>query len=117
MARIATVNYHVRSSARPAYQIDAGGVVGKLVSPEHAETTVEVKDVRNGETAVSFSDDAVMFERLPTGVASFGDDNRRYAGMVPHRWGRLLNGTGGRPLMEIKGRFSLFYKIFNFRFT
>lgn len=75
MARIATVNYHVRSSARPAYQIDAGGVVGKLVSPEHAETTVEVKDVRNGETAVSFSDDAVMFERLPTGVASFDDDN------------------------------------------
>ncbi|MEM7156428.1 MAG: CmcJ/NvfI family oxidoreductase [Myxococcota bacterium] len=68
---MATVNYHVQSAHRPTYQIDAGGVTGKIVSPEHVETTVRVKDVRSGEASVSFSDDAVMFEHLPTGVTSF----------------------------------------------
>lgn len=66
MSRTATVNYHVRSDERQAYQIDAGGVVGQVVSPEHAPTEVDLKDQRLGEADVSFDADGVEFAVLPT---------------------------------------------------
>ena len=61
MPRIAKVNYHVHKDERQAFHIDAGGVVGKLISPELVATPIQVKDVRCGEVAVSFIG---RFERL-----------------------------------------------------
>lgn len=73
MPTVGTVNYHVHSPTRQAYQIDAGGVVGRLISPEHAVTDVKVHDVRAGEARVSFAEDSVGFVHIPTQVASFTD--------------------------------------------
>ncbi|MEM6995707.1 MAG: CmcJ/NvfI family oxidoreductase [Myxococcota bacterium] len=77
MTRSATVNYHVRRGGRPVYEIDAGGVVGEIVSPEHAKTVVAVGDVRGGEVSVSFRQDGLMFEHAPSRVASFDGENWR----------------------------------------
>ncbi len=71
MPRTATVNYHVHKAERQGFQIDAGGVVGNLISPELAVTEVRVNDVRAGEAAISFGRDAVAFIEAPTEVASF----------------------------------------------
>jgi hypothetical protein len=78
MPRIGKVNYHVHKDERQAFHIDAGGVVGKLVSPELVATPIPVKDIRCGEAAVSFGADSVEFARAPTGVRSFsnGEDWR-----------------------------------------
>lgn len=73
MPRIGRVNYHVHRPGRQAYHIDAGGVVGRLISPEHALTDVPVNDVRAGEARVSFATDSVTFEQVPTAVASFAE--------------------------------------------
>ena len=78
MARTANVNYHIHSPSRQAYHIDAGGIVGKLVSPEHAVTLVTLHDVRTG-TAASFEHDSVGFFDFPSKVQSF-DDNRDWQG-------------------------------------
>lgn len=76
MPRIAKVNYHVHQHERQAFHIDAGGVVGKLISPELVATPIQVKDLRCGEVAISFEEDFVAFARTPTKVRSFtnGED-------------------------------------------
>ena len=76
MPRIGKVNYHVYKDERQAFHIDAGGVVGNLISPELVATPVQVKDVQCGEASVTFSDDSVAFARTPTKVRSFtnGED-------------------------------------------
>ncbi|MEM8970490.1 MAG: CmcJ/NvfI family oxidoreductase [Pseudomonadota bacterium] len=76
MPRIAKVNYHVHKDERQAFHIDAGGVIGKLISPELVATPIQVKDVRCGEVAVSFNADSVVFAQTPTRVLSFtnGED-------------------------------------------
>lgn len=71
MPRTATVNYHVHSPARQAFHIDAGGVVGKLISPELVACEVPVRDVRGGEATASFTEDSVTFARASTRVGSF----------------------------------------------
>ena len=71
MPRIATVNYHLHGPDRPAYQIDAGGVAGKIVSPPHDVTRIEVRDQRTGEADVTFARDGIAFEHVPTAVADF----------------------------------------------
>ncbi|MEM6759677.1 MAG: CmcJ/NvfI family oxidoreductase [Pseudomonadota bacterium] len=74
MPRTATVNYHVHASERQAYHIDAGGVVGKIVSPQHAVTEVELTDVR-ATGGVSFERDSVAFLTAPSTVRAFEEDN------------------------------------------
>ncbi len=71
MSHAGTVNYHVHKRERQAFEIDAGGVVGRLVSPELAPTRVAVRDVRRGEAEVRFHRDSVGFERAPSLVADF----------------------------------------------
>lgn len=71
MPRMGTVNYHVHRPERQAFHIDAGGVVGKLLSPELSATQVAVRDVRTGEAEVSFQNDGISFEILPSEVTSF----------------------------------------------
>lgn len=73
MTRTAIVNYHVHSPERQAYHIDAGGVVGKIVSPEHAVTEVQLTDVRT-DTPVTFDRDSVEFLSAPSTVDGFGQD-------------------------------------------
>ncbi|MEL6919927.1 MAG: CmcJ/NvfI family oxidoreductase [Pseudomonadota bacterium] len=74
MTQSATVNYHVHAPERQAYHIDADGVVGKIVSPKHAVTEVQLTDVRaNG--GVRFDDDSVGFLTAPSSVSAFDQDH------------------------------------------
>jgi len=74
MTRTAMVNYHVHAAERQAYHIDAGGVVGNLVSPEHAETEVNLRDIR-AEGGVTFDHDSVGFLTAPSKVSTLGQGN------------------------------------------
>ena len=70
MTRTATVNYHVHKPERQAYHIDAGGIVGEMISPEHAVTEVTLHDTRNG-TLADFESDSLGFYIAPTSVTDF----------------------------------------------
>lgn len=74
MTRSATVKYHVHKPFRQAFELDALGIAGNLVSPELAPTIVALTDTRASSDAVSFSSDAVEFFRLPTAVEAFSGD-------------------------------------------
>ena len=74
MTRTGTVNYHVHKPERQAFHIDAGGVVGNLISPELAATDVSVRGVRKGEAQVNFQVDSVAFRHFPTNVTAFKGD-------------------------------------------
>lgn len=74
MTRTATVNYHVHKPHRQAFELDAGGIAGNLISPELAPTSVELADVRATPTSVTFASDAVEFTPLATQVRDFSGD-------------------------------------------
>ena len=76
MRRTATVNYHIHKSERQAFELDAGGIIGNLISPELAPADVELDDMRTSARSVSFSDDAVEFADFPSAVRSFGIDDK-----------------------------------------
>lgn len=71
MNRTGSVNYHVHKPERQAFEIDAGGVVGCLISPELAPTPIMVRDARDDEDAVRFDRDSVDFATAPSAVNSF----------------------------------------------
>ena len=73
MTNTATVNYHVHKPFRQAFKLDAGGIEGNLISPELAETTVPLLDVRAGDVAPHFNDVSVGFATAPSAVTSFAD--------------------------------------------
>ena len=73
MTRIATVNYHVHKPERQAFELDAGGIVGNLISPELAPTEVAVLDARAKDVHPSFEDASVAFADVPTKVCDFDD--------------------------------------------
>ena len=73
MTKQGSVNYHVHKPERQAFHIDAGGVVGKMISPELQTTQVRVHDVRGGDHEVTFAEDSVGFARVPTQVSDFSD--------------------------------------------
>lgn len=75
MTRTATVNYHVHEPERQAFELDAGGIVGNLISPELAQTSVEVADMRSAPVPVTFASDAVEFAHAPTGVSDYSGTN------------------------------------------
>jgi len=70
MTQVGTVNYHVHKPERQAFEIDPGGVVGCLVSPELVATDVRVLDERD-EVSVRFQTDSVAFEKVPSVVTDF----------------------------------------------
>ena len=88
MTQMATVNYHFHKSERQAYHIDAGGVVGELISPEHAVTEVKVRDVRSS-AYVSFAQDSVGFFNAPAEVSAF-DENRAWQAVYDQELTSLL---------------------------
>ncbi|WP_298934828.1 CmcJ/NvfI family oxidoreductase [uncultured Ruegeria sp.] len=71
MTRTATVNYHVHKSYRQAFELDAGGIAGNLISPELAATSVVLADNRTTTSSVSFACDAVEITPLKTQVRDF----------------------------------------------
>ncbi|MEP5154527.1 CmcJ/NvfI family oxidoreductase [Planktotalea sp.] len=73
MTQTATVNYHVHKPERQAFELDAGGIVGNLISPELTPTRVNVLDVRLGERG-EFKGQSVGFTEFPSEVHSFGED-------------------------------------------
>ena len=74
MTQTATVNYHVHKPERQAFQLDAGGIAGNLISPELAPTKVAVFDERAVGVETTFEDASVAFVEFPTKVRSFDDD-------------------------------------------
>jgi len=72
MSATATVNYHVSSPGEQAFHIDAGGEVGKIISPVLAPTEVTVEDVRRASVPVDFAHDGVSFVDSASAVTSFG---------------------------------------------
>lgn len=73
MTETATVNYHVHKPERQAFELDARGIVGNLISPELAPTQVKVRDVRTGDLG-GFNDQSVGFTQSATKVQSFVED-------------------------------------------
>lgn len=71
MALTATVNYHVHKEKRQAFELDAGGIDGNLISPELAATEVQLSDARLTKNFVSFGADAVEFATWPSAVLDF----------------------------------------------
>lgn len=74
MHRHGHVNYHVHKPHRQAFHIDAGGVVGKMISPELTRTKIDVNDVRSDAVSVEFSKDSVSFAHVPTSVRDFTNE-------------------------------------------
>ncbi len=74
MTGTATVNYHVHKDERQAFELDAGGIIGNLISPELAPTKVRLNDVRLSMHTPQFAQDAVEFAKFPTAVAGFDGD-------------------------------------------
>ncbi len=73
MTRSALVNYHVHKDTRQAFELDVGGIVGNLISPELAPTRVELIDTRTAASTISFAEDGVEFASRPSAVESFSD--------------------------------------------
>lgn len=71
MTQTATVYYHVHKPERQAFELDAGGIAGNLISPELAPTQVKVSDARGSISGAAFADTSVGFTSAPTTVASF----------------------------------------------
>ncbi|MEM8978276.1 MAG: CmcJ/NvfI family oxidoreductase [Pseudomonadota bacterium] len=78
MTQTATVNYHVHKAERQAFELDAGGIIGNLVSPELAPTEVQIFDERAEDVAPIFQEASVSFARFATEVKTFdeGEDWR-----------------------------------------
>ncbi|WP_299951973.1 CmcJ/NvfI family oxidoreductase [uncultured Ruegeria sp.] len=74
MTQTATVNYHLHKPYRQAFELDAGGILGNLVSPELAATSVVLADNRATTNTVTFASDAVEFIALKTQVRDFAGD-------------------------------------------
>ena len=74
MTQTATVNYHVHKPQLQAFELDAGGIVGNLISPELAPTPVNVLDERTQPIKAQFETDSVGFTSFPTSVDDFADD-------------------------------------------
>lgn len=74
MTRTATVNYHVHKPEQQAFELDAGGIIGNLISPELASTKVQVLDERTASLRTSFQDESVGFANAPSKVQSFNED-------------------------------------------
>jgi len=75
MGATATVNYHIHKQERQAFELDAGGIAGNLISPELVETRVTVQDERNNDVVTSFKQASVAFAAFDTSVDVLDDDH------------------------------------------
>lgn len=70
----ASVNYHVKSDAPQAFEFDADGVIGQLISPELITTTIKVDDLRNTKTQPNFQTDGITFIKHASEITQFKDE-------------------------------------------
>jgi hypothetical protein len=75
MTTTATVNYHIHKPERQAFELDAGGVLGNLISPELLATQVTVHDVRVGDAEITFKQASVGFAEFETDVDVLRNDD------------------------------------------
>ncbi|WP_136443950.1 CmcJ/NvfI family oxidoreductase [Pacificoceanicola onchidii] len=99
MLRQGHVNYHVHKPERQAFHIDAGGVVGKLLSPELKETRITVRDVRSADVHADFASDSVSFVESPTSVTDFSDPARWQATYDAELTTLLKDSLGAREVI------------------
>jgi hypothetical protein len=74
MQRTGIVNYHVHKPQRQAFELDAGGIAGNLISPELAPTKVPLTDMRGSVRPLRFAEDGVEFGFAPSTVTAFSGD-------------------------------------------
>lgn len=74
MTMTATVNYHIHKPERQAFELDAGGIVGNLISPELVAREISVLDVRVADIDISFERTSVEFAAFETDVDVLDDD-------------------------------------------
>ncbi len=74
MSSTGTVNYHVHKPGRQAFEIDAGGIVGNVISPEFSAAEVALTDLRGGLASAEFERDGFAFLTLPSAVGDFEAD-------------------------------------------
>lgn len=94
MHTTAVVNYHIKSDQPQAFRFDVDGIVGNLVSPALIPTEVEVRDLRDDATGISFAKAGIAFERHSSAVAGF-DDGRAWETTYDEEIKRLLTGSIG----------------------
>ncbi|MEM7068104.1 MAG: CmcJ/NvfI family oxidoreductase [Pseudomonadota bacterium] len=74
MQETAIVNYHIKSTEAQAFIFDADGIVGNLVSPELAPTKVNVRNLRDAPSSVTFNSNGITFEKYQSIVESFTEN-------------------------------------------
>ncbi|MEP3655352.1 MAG: CmcJ/NvfI family oxidoreductase [Litorimonas sp.] len=70
----ASVNYHVKKPRPQAFEFDAEGIIGNLISPELVTTNVRVADLRNVNCEPNFQSDGIEFIEQASGVSDFEDE-------------------------------------------
>lgn len=74
MTKTATVNYHIHKPERQAFELDADGIVGKLISPELVATEISVLDERAAAINMAFERTSVEFAAFETDANVLDDD-------------------------------------------
>ena len=68
MTKTATVNYHIHKPERQAFELDANGIVGHLISPELLPTQIRVQDLRHVQINPSFEQASLEYAAIQTDV-------------------------------------------------
>ncbi len=75
MTTTATVNYHIHKPERQAFELDAEGIAGNLVSPELLPTKISVLDVRPNDIHLSFEQASVEFAAFNSDVDVLNEES------------------------------------------
>ena len=68
------MNYHIHKPERQAFELDADGIVGNLISPELVATEISVLDERAIDIDISFARTSVEFAAFETEVDVLNGD-------------------------------------------
>lgn len=88
MQKTGIVNYHIHKAQRQAFELDAGGIVGNLVSPELAPTKVPLTDIRGSAQPLRFAEDGFEFVFAQSSIGAF--TNNRWQKTYDQELTRLL---------------------------
>ncbi|GAA6207481.1 CmcJ/NvfI family oxidoreductase [Cognatishimia sp. WU-CL00825] len=72
MTQTAIVNYHVHKPSRQAFELDAGGIPGNLISPELVSKKITLRDDRTNDAKATFKADSVEFAARASSVKNIG---------------------------------------------
>lgn len=94
MQATATVNYHIKSSEKQAFEFDADGIMGNLISPELVPSKVMVEDLRDTSDSAEFSTDGITFQHHKSEIQSY-DDATNWQDVYDEEIKNLLKATIG----------------------